>query len=119
MKTEFKDIIGYESLYKINSIGEILRLPRLKKTNSGGTILLPEMKLNINCNGNYYPSVVLMKDGKQKTFLMHRLIAIHFIPNDNLMKREVNHKNKNISDFSIENLEWCNRSENVKHAKKR
>lgn len=117
MKT-FKDIIGYEGLYKISYCGEVIRLPRNKKTNGGGYVVLPEMNVTINKNTNY-PTVVLMKDGKQKTFFMHRLIAIHFIPNDNPMKREVNHKNKNILDYSVDNLEWCTRSENMKHAKKR
>lgn len=118
MKTITKDIIGYEGLYKITNKGKVIRMPREKKTNGGGSVLLPKIDVTINYNTNY-PTVVLMKDGKQKTFFMHRLIAIHFIDNDNPMKREVNHKNKNIVDFSVNNLEWCTRSENMKHAKKK
>lgn len=117
MEIIYKDIIGYEGLYKIGSNGDIIRYPRLKIANGGRSIMLPEKKLDFCCDGNYYPRVVLIKDRKSKTFAMHRLMAVHFIPNDNPMRREVNHKNKNILDFSIENLEWCTRSENMKHAK--
>ena len=119
MEKIYKDIIGYEGFYKITSDGEIFKLPRIKKTKTGNDFLTPETKLKINTNCHYYPSVVLMKNGIQKTFLMHRLMAIHFIPNNNLFRLEVNHKNKNVSDFSLNNLEWCTRSENMKHAKKK
>lgn len=47
--------------------------------------------------------------------LLHRLLAIHFIPNpDN--KREVNHKNGIRTDFRLENLEWVTREENQLHS---
>jgi hypothetical protein len=54
-------------------------------------------------------------DGGYKGRSIHRLIALTFIPNpDN--KPEVNHINADKSDFSIENLEWVTRQENMQHA---
>lgn len=114
-----KDIIGFEGLYKITSKGRIIRLKRKKRLNNGKFMDLPEIDLKISSRINY-PTVALNKNGKQHTFLVHRLIAIHFVHNDNpLIKNEVNHKNKNIFDYSVENLEWCSRSENMIHAKQR
>lgn len=50
-----------------------------------------------------------------KSASVHRLVAQAFISNP-LLRAEVNHINGNKKDNSAENLEWCTRSENMKHA---
>ena len=61
-----------------------------------------------------YEQIILSKDGSQKTFLVHRLVAQTFIPNpDN--KPEVNHKDGNKLNNSSINLEWSTSSENIIH----
>lgn len=65
--------------------------------------------------GYGYRTVLLTdKSGRKKNFLVHRLVAISFIPTVDITL-EVNHKNRNSSDNRLENLEWVNRSENMKH----
>lgn len=61
-----------------------------------------------------YPSVRLWNKGKTKLFTMHRLLAIHFIPNPE-NKREVNHIDGNKLNYQLSNLEWATPSENMKH----
>ena len=60
---------------------------------------------------NGYMRVKLSKDGKQKNFYVHRLIALTFIPNpDN--KKCIDHINRIRDDNRIENLRWATHSEN-------
>ena len=39
--------------------------------------------------------------------IIHRLVAEHFIPNDDLFKTDINHKDENKENNHIDNLEWC------------
>jgi hypothetical protein len=50
-----------------------------------------------------------------KSVSVHRLVAMAFIPNPNDYP-EVNHIDGDKSNNDVSNLEWCNRSQNMKHA---
>lgn len=70
------------------------------------------LKPSINKRG--YKRVVLCNNKKQKTFQVHKLVAMAFIPNpDNLP--EINHKNENPQDNRVENIEWCDRFYNINY----
>lgn len=66
-------------------------------------------------NGKGYLFVALCKSGKHYNRYVHRLVALAFIPNLNNYK-EVNHRDGNKSNNHVDNLEWCDRSMNNKHA---
>jgi len=54
---------------------------------------------------------------KQRTSAVHRLMAQTFLdPPSNPKRVEVNHKNGNVQDNSIDNLEWVTPQENDEHA---
>lgn len=109
-----KDVIGFEGLYTISSNGTIIRLARKRKE---GWKDLPARRLSIGGTVGY-PTANFYKDGKKFAFTMHRLMAIHFIPNsDPENKKHVNHKNRKTWDFRLKNLEWSTISDNVKHGK--
>ena len=59
---------------------------------------------------NHYSNVKIY-NGKQKTFMIHRLVAEHYIPNPE-NKPEVDHINRNKHDNRVENLRWVSRIEN-------
>lgn len=95
-------IQNYEQEYAIDSTGLVTNIRKNKP-----------VKPSLNKQNGYW-YVALWKNNKGKTFSVHRLVAIHFIPNpDN--KPEVNHKNSNRQDCCQNNLEWVTRSENVLH----
>ena len=106
MKEEWRDIKGYEGLYKVSNLG------RVKSLNYNHT--KKEKVLDFKPKSNGYIIVKLWKNGKSKSFYIHRLVAEAFIPNPNNYP-EINHK---IDDFKhrsnnrVDNLEWCTRKYN-------
>lgn len=71
------------------------------------------MSLKENPNG--YIGVNLAKNGKKYRYLVHRLVAMAFIPNPE-NKKTVNHKDGVKSNNTLSNLEWATYSEQILHA---
>ena len=102
----WKDIKGYEGLYQVSNMGRIKSL-NYRRTGKEG-IMTPSK------NNDGYLIICLYKNKKTKTFLVHRLVAKHFLPNNNNLP-EVNHiidDFEHRSDNRVENLEWCTREYN-------
>lgn len=67
-------------------------------------------------NQRGYPRVTLTAPaGEQKTFFLHRLLALAFIPNPE-NKPFINHIDGNKLNNRLDNLEWCTAKENYDHA---
>ena len=62
-----------------------------------------------------YFRVTLYKEGKPKTFLLHRLYAIAYLPTKDT-SLSINHKDGNKLNNSLANLEWLTIGANTKHA---
>ena len=108
---EVKNIIGYEGLYLIDTLGNVISCPKVQ-----GRRLHNKYKvLNQKVNRCGYVEVALTKEGNTKTFLLHRLLAKHFVPNPGNLPC-VNHKDGIKQNNRLDNLEWCTRSDNTKHA---
>lgn len=118
MEEIWKDIDGYEGLYQVSNHGNVKSVDRhvRQKSSNGEQVRIIRgrlLKQRIQNNGYYI--VWLCKNGVSKVFTVHRLVANAFIPNLS-NKKDVNHKNGVKTDNGVYNLEWCSRSENIKHS---
>ena len=106
----WKDVVGYEGIYKVSSLGNIMSLARRTQNNMNKID-----KVLVICQKHRYLHVGLTKNKIEDTHSIHRLVATAFIPNPE-NKPQVNHKNGNKHDNRVKNLQWATRSENQQHA---
>lgn len=90
-KEIWKDIRDYEGIYEISNFGRVKREKKILKSSK---------------NSMGYYLVSLSKNGKSKTYSIHRLVAETFIPNPSNFSC-VNHKDENKENNKLDNLEWC------------
>jgi hypothetical protein len=93
----WKDVIGYEGLYRISKFGDVENIKSGRKLSKGN-------------HGRYWIHT-LSKNGITKTYLLHRLLAIHFIDNP-LNLPCVLHKDDNGFNNNLDNLMWGTHQEN-------
>lgn len=99
---EWRDIPGWEGMYRVSSEGAVLSLPR--RHSKGGI-------LSQNPNTSGYPTVRLSRENRATTLPVHSLVACAFLgsrPEDS----HVDHINGNRADNRASNLRYLPISEN-------
>lgn len=116
MSEIWKDVLGYEGIYEVSNLGRI----RTHKNKTTYTNLHKKRYWKQRILKEKSPKsrdvrVSLWKNGKSKDFLVHRLVAEAFIPNDD-NKPCINHIDGNPKNNNVQNLEWNTYKENQNHA---
>lgn len=115
MKKEYwKPVVGYEGLYEVSNWGRVKSFDTYRKGKNGSVRLCKGRILKPKTNKDGYLHVVLCKNGKRKTCLVHRITAEAFLEIPEELKHlkgtrylQVNHKDENKLNNNTENLEWC------------
>lgn len=97
----WKDVVGYEGIYKVSNKGELYSIKRKRK-------------LNPSISKNGYRQAKLYKNGKYKTRSVHRIVATAFLENPENYP-VVNHVDEDKLKNNVENLQWCTQKHNVNH----
>lgn len=115
MEEIWKDVVGAEGVYEVSNRGRVRCLIQ------GQGHRKRIMKLDTSTWG-YHCVRILYNNGSYKYIGVHRLIAQAFLPIPKELlqyigtrKLQVNHKDENKKNNTVENLEWCSASYNSKY----
>lgn len=102
----------------MSSMGRVKTIPRIVVRSDGRTAFYKgHIRKPSKRKDGYLQIRIKFNNGRVKNRLVHRLVAIAFIPNpDN--KPEVNHKDNEPENNTPTNLEWTTTKENIRHAHK-
>ena len=101
-----KYICGYEGRYTVDEDGAVY-----------SEISGKELSKVVMDSGYVYVHLFDGKNKNGKCLRLNRIVAQTFLPNPNGFE-QVNHKNGNKKDNSVNNLEWCSPLQNMQHAVK-
>ena len=108
----WKPVVGYEGLYECSNMGRVKSVDRYVSHRYDGEFQFIKGRIRKTKLNNWgYEMLSLCKDGKEKTCLVHRIIAEAFLPNPYNLP-EVNHKDECKTNNCVDNLEWCDSSYN-------
>lgn len=116
MEEIWKPIKDYEGLYEVSNLGNIKSVKRKAKNRGKGKRIIREriLKPSMDRPNGYY-QIKLSKNGKLKTFKIHKLVIEHFL-NKISKGLVVNHIDGNKLNNNINNLEICTQKDNIRHA---
>lgn len=107
----WKDIPEYNGLYKVSNLGNVKRIAKTYFCGNNTKRVLEE-RLIVGDMAKGYKRVELWDNRNHKKYMVHRLVAQAFIPNpDN--KPEIDHIDGNPLNNKVDNLRWCNHTENL------
>lgn len=117
-KIQWKDVVGYEGLYKVSNDGQVMSCARVVQhpnNQFAKTQTYPDRIMKLKKNKHGYMEVKLSKNGHRRDWMVHRLVAFAFI--DQVEgKPYIDHIDGNKANNTVKNLEWVSMAENNQRA---
>jgi len=107
-KEEWRDVVGYEGIYEVSSLGRVRSVADSRRSKAGHILK--------SGSSHGYARVYLYKDRGYKQLRVHRLVLLAFVGEPSDSRNEGNHRNGDKTDNRLSNLEWVSPKENTQHA---
>ena len=111
---EWRDVPGYEDVCAASSEGRIISKGRHVRSGYGTTKWKQPVLQKAHTNKEGYCVVNVCKQGRATPTLVHRLLALAFIPNPE-NKPQIDHIDGDRCNNQLSNLRWCTGSENMRN----
>ena len=111
----WRDIKGYEGYYQVSSHGQVRSLDRIVMSGDFPRKIKGQI-LAQTTDRDGYKHLRLRKNGEEKSFFVHKLVAEEFVMNispDDYV--QVNHKDEDKANNHYSNLEWCTQEYNLNY----
>lgn len=106
---EWKPVVGYEEYYIVSNHGNVMRVAVYR-----AKIIAP-LKPQKSTGGYHHVNLSTPTKGVRQ-FPIHKLVMQAFVGERPKEMRDINHIDGNKTNNRLDNLEYCTRSENNKHA---
>lgn len=111
---EWKPVVGYEGYYEVSNTGLVRSVNRIvEKSNGVQQTRYGKIKKQWE-NPDGYLTVKLSKDGEDRRYPVHVIVATAFISADG-DGLEINHKDYDRKNNNVNNLEWISHKDNIRH----
>jgi len=111
----WRAVINYEGYYEVSSLGNLKSLDRVIKTSNGRIVQLTGCHIIPTVDKHGYYNWSPCKNNKRKKTRVHMTVAEAFL-GDNPLMLDINHIDGCKSNNSASNLEYCTRSNNIRHS---
>lgn len=110
---EWRPVVGFEGKFEVSNHGRVKALPWELRHWCGKMIPQPEKLVALVKHSGGY-RIVSLRQGTKKAYV-HRLVMEAFVgpPGE---RQDVNHIDGNKANNRLDNLEYCDRLHNVRHA---
>lgn len=110
---EWRPVVGFEGKFEVSSLGRVKALAHSVSHWCGRQIAKPERVIKQSKHSGGY-SVVSLRDSKKH--FVHRLVMQAFAGDAPREMGDVNHIDGDKQNNRLDNLEYCDRKHNVRHA---
>jgi len=111
---EWRPVPGFEGFYEVSNLGQVRSVDRMREAWHGLQRCYGKL-IRLTRHKVGYMKVHLFRDSKGTTCLVHRLVALAFIPNP-VGLPFINHIDGVKTNNVLTNLEWTDDRTNKQHA---